>query len=159
MREQQPKKVKKVLRKTPKKPAEKELYWLWYSLSPILKLRSPGELDTLGIVDPEVRELLGVRTQGEFEKKFNVSNKTVAKWNLEFDKRPAKERFFWVRKLTSNAIAALYRKLLAEGDAGRFKIWMQVFEDWQEKTQVSNPAETEAMREHTKVLRELANRK
>ena len=144
---------------TPTKYAEKEIYWTWYSIAPILRMRSVAELDTMGIADPLVRNLMEIKNQKDFMKKYKISQATASKWNKEFSERPMRERFSWLRTLTGNVLISMYRKAIAEGDAPRVKLWAQLVEDWTEKSEVDNPGGIEAMKEQNEILRKIAERK
>jgi len=103
------------------KPKVFEIYMLWKSLPPILMKENEGVLDALAITDEPIRELLKIKNQTEFCKKYKVNKTTVTDWNKKIDDDDPLyfERRKWVKKLLSNVIIAVYRKALIEGDAQR----------------------------------------
>jgi hypothetical protein len=143
------------------KPQEYELYKLWKSLSPLLRLRTAENLEDIGIEDPDTLSLLNIPHQKAFAKKFKVAEATLVEWNkkLEADKDFQENRFNWMKKLTGNVLAALYEQALKEGDAPRTKLWMQIIEGWQEKSQVTDPEGTKTLKELTTSLQDIIKRR
>ena len=80
-----------------------------------------------------LREL---KTQGDFSKKFNVSEKTLSTWKQrdDFWKAVEVEWRQWGKIKTSNVMAKFYTKVMGKGTTtADFKLWLQYFLDWSEK--------------------------
>jgi len=122
------------------KNREFSIYILWNSLPSIFKGETEENLKKAGFSDPLTLELLALRTQGDFARKFGIGQDTLSDWNKREDliKELDKVRGKWAQKLTSNVIAALYRKILKEGDASRAKLWLQYIENWSERLSLEN---------------------
>lgn len=116
-------------RKVPKTPKKKTLskesifkvYVLWKSLPPIFHDRGEGGLDVLQVKDEIVRELALIKNQTEFATKFKVGMDTLSDWNkrIESDSLLFDETKKWVNSILGSVAAAVYRKVLIEGDAAR----------------------------------------
>ena len=85
----------------------------------------------MAIPEP-MREL---KTQGEFSKLFNVSEKTLSTWKTrdDFWKLVEENWRHWGREKTNNVIAKFYQTTMKEGKTSDFKLWLQYFLDWSEK--------------------------
>ena len=83
-------------------------------------------------VPEHLREL---KTQGDFSKKYNVSEKTLSEWKQRDDFWRAVEIEWrkWGRVKTSNVIARFYATTMKEGKTSDIKLWLQYFLDWSEK--------------------------
>ena len=63
-----------------------EKYKLWKSLPTLLKGSSKDELETkFGIDDEETIELLSIRWQGDFAKKYGMDITSLTKWNKRME--------------------------------------------------------------------------
>jgi len=107
-----------------------QTYVLWKSLPSILRGQSLVALQGLGIGDELVVELLSIKNQTEFSKKFKIRNGTLTEWNKKIEENNLLEdtRRFWAKKLTSNVLIALYKKAVQEADAGRVRLWYEIVE-------------------------------
>ena len=84
-------------------------------------------------VPEDLREL---KTQGDFARQFNVSEKTLSEWKQRDDFWRAVEIEWrkWGRIKTSTVIAKFYNKVTdASATTADFKLWLQYFLDWSEK--------------------------
>jgi len=90
-------------------------------------------LGMLGIREPDVIELYGIRTQTEFAARFGIAEPTLSHWKREMQRNDDFRDFrTQMQQLTKNVMGALYRKTLEEADAARVKLWLQVVEGWHE---------------------------
>ena len=90
-------------------------------------------LRALGIIDPETVELYSIKSQTEFATKFNIAEPTLSHWKREVQKSDYFKEFrVSMQQLTQNVVGALYRQAVAEGDAQRVKLWVQLIEGWNE---------------------------
>ena len=74
-------------------------------------------------------------TQGDFAKRFEVSERTLADWKKRDDFWEAVEKEWkkWGKQKTTNVIAKFYNKIISEGMSPDFKLWFQFFLNWNEK--------------------------
>lgn len=114
-----PSKQKRVYRKTSKKkaltkPDVFKEFILW--ISPPEPLRKP-------------------KTQGQFGKKFKVSEQTLSAWKQrdDFWAEVEKEWKKWGKGKTSNVVFAFYNKLISDKITADFRLWFQYFLGWSEK--------------------------
>lgn len=140
------------------KPKEFQLYKAWYMMSPMLALLMPEDLTKMDI-DDATKKLVMIKTQSEFSKNYRVSPKTLVQWNNEINALPMKERFMWMKSLSRQVFGSLYKAILKDGDAPRVKLWAQLFEDYTEKNQITDPAAAEEIKKQTEFMRQLAERK
>lgn len=137
-------KPRKSIDRAPAKPTkEKEfkLYVLWKSLPPLLRNeleQKPALWQKTGFGDnPVIEELLKIKTQGEFAKKFSLSTDTLAVWNHTIESRDLLGDYRkWAKHLTHNLLMAMYHKGIKYGDAHRVELWLKAVHNWSEK----NPA-------------------
>ena len=130
-----PKNAKKITYKE----QEFEMYVLWKSLPAILRGQEPRIYEQLKITDELVLQLLEIKNQTQFAKKFDVKDlATLTDWNKKIEEHDLlkNKRKEWAKRLTSNIVLALYKKALIEGDAARIKLWYQLVEDWKEGTTI-----------------------
>ncbi len=74
--------------------------------------------------------------QGAFQEKYNVSGQTLVNWKndpnfWEDVKREIKE---WTKEKTPDVIAAIYRSAI-KGNPFSQKLWLQAFDEFQEKSE------------------------
>ncbi len=145
------------LKQDPYKGKEFEAYLLWKSLPVMWRGLAEEELIKLGIGDDDVVELLEIKTQKEFGKKFKVSVKAMWEWNERIRSEDAlvDETKKWARQMMGNIIGAVYKKQQIEGDAPRSKFLAEFAESF--KTTID--MRSDDIKEQTEVLRKLAERK
>ncbi|MDO8557041.1 MAG: hypothetical protein Q7R98_01070 [Candidatus Jorgensenbacteria bacterium] len=131
-----------------------QLYCFWKSLPPTLKGRAANQFDVLGIEDETTRELLLIRTQAGFGKKYGVNKNTLTEWNakIETDNIVIAKEKKWLKKLFSNVLVAVYRKALVEGDAARFKVLAQYIGEFTEAKETRSPKLAELTSDMRKIL-------
>lgn len=105
-------------------------YFLWRTL-PVRYRGAPDQiLNTLGL-SGDMLELARIGSIGAFGDMFDVGHGTLASWGKEFeDSDEAKDTRGIFRGLMREAVAALYRKLIENGDADRFKTFAAYVEGW-----------------------------
>lgn len=118
-----------------------ELYRIWKSLPVIMlnKMRREDYLTTLGIDDPVIMELAQIKSQVEFASIHDMEPATLTAWNkkiLELD--PLIEAKNWARPLVKNMLMALYMHAIKKGDAQLIKLYLQVVNDFNEKSTVEH---------------------
>jgi len=115
---------------------EFEIYRLWWCLPGILRGRpieatanDPG-LAKFGITDPELQELLQIKTQTAFAEKYGIKDlNTLSEWNKKLEEdRSIDDLFGWAKKLTPNVLIGLYKAAVNDGKAAEFRAWMEVVE-------------------------------
>ena len=115
-------------------------------------------LSTLGIADPDVLELMRVRTQKDFGEMFGVAHQAMCDWRKEIEEGEAGQdtRAFF-RGLMREELAALYRKLIETGNAEEFKAFAGYVEGWMPglNLQHSGTVETLLSDEEKKALDDL----
>lgn len=118
-----------------------ELYKIWKSLPVIMlnKMRREDYLTTLGIDDPVVMELAQIKTQVEFASQYDLTPATLSEWNKKiFELDPLAEAKNWARPLVKNMVMALYMHAIKKGDAQLIKLYLQVVNDFNEKSTVEH---------------------
>lgn len=129
-------KITKKPKKLVYKESEFETYILWKSLPPLLRGITIELAEKYGFTDPLTIELLSIKNQTQFAKKFGISDLgTLSDWNKKIlaDKTLLTSTKNWGKCLTSNVIFSLYKRILRTGDAASVKLWMQLVEGWEEK--------------------------
>lgn len=132
------KEVNDVFPQEPEMKQEFETYILWRSLPSILRGLSIEKLQEFGMKDEIVLELLSVKNQVAFAEKYGIGDLgTLTDWNKRIDSDDLLKNSWkwWCKKLTANVMSGFYRKAVAEGDAARIKLWHQIIEDWEEKSE------------------------
>jgi hypothetical protein len=104
--------------KDPYKAQVYTTYAFWKSLPSFLKGQPRVALEKFGIEEEAIFELLALKTQLEFSKKYEVDVGTLTDWNKQLEKDGlAKDLNAWARKLTPNVIFALYKNIIKNGRA------------------------------------------
>lgn len=137
-----------------KKPREYELYKLWKSLPAILKHSTEDELRVAGLAgykeksgltdedDWQMKELLNIRSQTDFAKKYNLSVNTLSRWNyrIEEDNDAIEMMGIWTRKLIPNIVMAMYRHAQIKGSPELIRYLFQMSYGYNFKdSQVDDP--------------------
>lgn len=131
----------------PIKEREYRLYLLWRSMP--VKMLKLGEsyLKKIGIEDNDIKELVGIKYNQDFAKKFGLSLDTLTDWH----QKPVPPEYkdidwrIWARQLTANVIGHLYEGIEKEKDAARIKLWLQAVENYVEETKINHDATKETM--------------
>lgn len=113
----------------------RQVFALWCTLPDIFKGMPQRITELLGITDPVTLEVLAIKSMTDFAEIFKCSVNSLTRWRREVENddnyfTEVKRQF---KPLTRNLVAALYRKAIEEGDAQRFKVYMQIIEGWREQ--------------------------
>jgi hypothetical protein len=118
-----------------------ELYSVWKALplKPVLfmgkKVSTESVFEEMEIEDPLFREALRCKTQKAFAERFGLSQDTLTDWNRKIEGTdPLKEARKWARKLTKNVVFNLYYQAAYSDNPHMMKLFLQVINDWHEKT-------------------------
>lgn len=116
--------------KEPYKKQTYETYALWKSLPSFLKGQPKPALEKFGIEEEILFELLSIKTQLDFSKKYKIDAGTLTDWNKRLEKDGLlKDLNSWARKLTPNVIFALYKNIIKGGRAHEVKAWFEIIEN------------------------------
>lgn len=123
-------------------PYKKEVfdaYVAWRSIPAVIR---QGKLKgvALGLeqIDSDFGELLKLRNQTDFARKYGVENSTLTNWNkLIEEKNMLSETRRWASKLTSNVLFSLYKKTLENGSPRAVALWLQVVHGWNPKVELA----------------------
>jgi hypothetical protein len=107
-----------------------ETYAMWKSLPSFLRGQSRQVLEKFGIDEDVAIELLEIKTQAEFARRFGIKDpSTLTDWNKRLEEDGTIGRIHqWARKLTPNVIFALYRTASKTGKAAEVKAWLELVE-------------------------------
>lgn len=132
----------------------REMYAKWLAFPSTLRRISSDDFEKLGIDSSEVSDLLMIKTRVEFAKAIGMSRSQLYKYEDEKEFQELRYKYLkeWGVDRTPAMIMALYRKALAEGDAGRVKLWMQIFHDFTEKSETKHTVDTEEIKRLTSVI-------
>ena len=116
--------------KVPYKNQTYETYVLWKSLPSFLKGQPKVALEKFGIEEESLFELLSIKTQLNFSKKYKVDAGTLTDWNKRLEKDGLiMDMNSWARKLTPNVIFALYKNIIKNGRAHEVRAWFEIIEN------------------------------
>ncbi|MCE9585642.1 hypothetical protein K8Q94_03420 [Candidatus Nomurabacteria bacterium] len=116
--------------KDPYKKQTYERYALWKSLPSFLKGQPRVALEKFGIEEESAFELLAIKTQIDFSKKYGVNTGTLTDWNKRLEKDGLVQDInSWARKLTPNVIFALYKNIIKSGKAHEVRAWFEIVEN------------------------------
>lgn len=127
------------------KPQEFELYCLWKTLPPMMIAPVAGTvndvIEKLRIDDPVILELVKIRTQVDFAKRFGLNKATLSEWNSQITKRDTLADIrVWAKKLTKNVLFSMYSNAMSKGGTS-FKDrenFLKVVEQWSDKLDVKH---------------------
>lgn len=144
----------------PSKEREYRLYLLWRSMPVKMLKLGQSYLKKLGIDDPDIAELVGIKYQQEFAKKFGLSIDTLTDWNQKPTPPEYKDIDWrvWAKQLTRNVIGYLYEGIEREKDAARIKLWLQAVDNYVEETKVTGDASKETLAGIRGIVEALNNR-
>lgn len=113
-----------------------KVFAIWRSI-PAIFLRDEKVRKAIDLDDPMFEELMKIKNQEAFAKRFHVNYSKLAQWNkhLRFQD-PLEASRIWARKLTKNVLTSLYRAAMSnnpKASADR-KLFLQVINEWAEKT-------------------------
>lgn len=117
-----------------------EAYKIWKSLPPIWRGLSEREItEKLGFEAGIFTELMQIKTQSEFAKKFDTTVETTSAWNKKLEVEGNEyldEARKWAQSLTKNVIASHYNKILRKFDPISGELWYKVVDGWNEKKEL-----------------------
>lgn len=114
------------------------LYRTWLSLPGFLKGKDVLSLEKAGIDDPDMVDLLSLKTQKQFAERFGVDPQTLVVWNkyIYANYDIFEEVRAWSTKLIKNVVGATYNSALQrdpKANADR-KLFLQL-QGWVEKSE------------------------
>ena len=123
--------IKKQIRGGVYRKQEFDSYVLWRSLPSFLKGQPRNVLEKMGINNEIVMDLLEIRTQTEFAKRFDIKDLgTLTDWNKRIEKEGMIPSIHsWARDLTPNVVMALYKNVTKNGKAQEVRAWFELIEN------------------------------
>lgn len=123
--------------------AYKHLYIAWCAIPASLRLLPEAELKKMGfdVDDEDFMKLVRIRTKKEFCEVFGLNKNMPSRWNKdpevvdEINKRAERS---YVMKFKKDVDFMFTQKVLKHGDANRMKLWKQLYEGWNERTESLN---------------------
>lgn len=143
----------------PYKDQEYRLFITWRTLPVTLRGISSEDAELRGIKDPELLELIQLKTHGDFSKRFQISMNTLTEWKNQ----PVPDEFktidwrYWAREFTSEVIHHLLESIRDKKKADSIKLWLQTVDGFVEETSVNTKA-NDALDEVAKLI-DSVNRK
>ena len=109
-----------------------ETYTLWRSIPAFMRQAKHKDIaEQLHIEEPLVLELVAIRTQGEFAKKYGVEQSTLSNWNKLMEKRdPLADTRQWAGGLVKNLLFKLYMNALKTGDPRAIELFLRAGCGW-----------------------------
>ena len=106
-------------------------YVLWKSLPSFLRGQPRAVLEKFGISDEAMLQLLEIKTQTEFARRFGVKDLgTLTDWNKRIEKEGLLSSInSWARNLTPNVVFALYKNVSKNGRAHEVRAWFELIEN------------------------------
>lgn len=118
--------------KDPYKKSAFDSYVLWKSLPSFLKGQPRVALEKFGINEEAAFDLLTIKSQAEFSKRYNIDAGTLTDWNKRLEKNGlTKDINAWARKLTPNVVFSLYKNITKNGRAQEVRAWYELIENIQ----------------------------
>lgn len=125
---------------SPYKPNEYRLYLIWKAL-PVNALNCDGIAQELSIENWEFKQLVGIKTQDDFAKRFGIHPSTLTEWNNQ--SIPSEYAHLdwrtWAKSLTKDVVFSLYKGIVEHSDAARIRLWFQFID-----VSISSPNANEA---------------
>lgn len=138
-----PKKSETVVEFNPYKGQEYRLFIIWRTLPVTLRGISGEDAENRGIKDPELIELLQLRTMGDFAERFGISRDTLTDWK----QKPIPEEYqgvdwrYWAKEFTPEVVHHLLEGIREKKKADAIKLWFQTVDGFVEETAVTNKAD------------------
>jgi hypothetical protein len=137
-----PKKSESEVVFNPYKGHEYRLFLIWRSLPVTLRGISEEDAENRGVKDPEIIELIQLRTLGDFAERFGISRDTLTDWK----NKPVPDEFvmidwrYWAREFTPEVVHHLLEGIREKKKADAIKLWFQTVDGFVEETSVNNKA-------------------
>lgn len=126
----------------PYKGQEYRLFLIWRSLPVTLRGISSEQAEERGIKDPEIMELIQLKTQGDFAERFQISMNTLTEWKKQ--EVPSEYQMidwrYWAREFTPEVVHHLLEGIREKKKADAIKLWFQTVDGFVEETAVNNKA-------------------
>ena len=112
-----------------------ETYVIWRSIPAFLREKKHEDIAEELKIDQElISDLVVIRTQTEFAKKYGIENSTLSNWNKLIEKRDALgDARQWASKFTKNIVFALYQNALKTGNARSVELFFKAISKWNPK--------------------------
>lgn len=126
----------------PYKGHEYRLFLTWRTLPVTLRGISVEDAEDRGVKDPELLELIQLKTQSDFANRFQISMNTLTEWK----KQPVPAEFekldwrYWAREFTPEVVHHLLEGIREKKKADAIKLWFQTVDGFVEETAVNNKA-------------------
>lgn len=90
------------------------------------------------------KEKMGIENQTEFAREWEISDRTCSRWKErdDFESRVRQLRKKWAFDKTGDVIYGIYRSSVKGNDKSQ-KLWMQIFEGFTEKQEVTHTLQVE----------------
>lgn len=139
-----------------KREVTRMVFALWLNI-PVRYRGAPDTLLAQLGIEGELLEIARISNVEEFKRVCNVGHQAMADWRKEIEQNDdvVKERKKLFRRLMNEGLGALYRKLIENGDAERFKIFANYVEGWVPGMAVEHTVSTEISAERKAALDEL----
>lgn len=137
-----PKKSETVEVFNPYKGQEYRLFLIWRSLPVTLRGISSEDAESRGVKDPELMELIQLKTHGDFAKRFGISMDTLTDWKKKDvpDEYKIIDWRYWAKEFTSEVVHHLLESIREKKKADSIKLWLQTVDGFVEETSVNNRA-------------------
>lgn len=123
--------------KTTCKPYKKgvfDAYVIWRSIPACLRDKNSEIAQKALAENPIYTDLLDIKNQTDFAKRYGVENSTLTNWNKLLQKRGhLSEITKWGQELTKDLLLALYLRTIEDGNAESVRLWFQIVEGWNYK--------------------------
>ncbi len=128
-----------------KRELAKMAFALWLSLPVRYRGAPDGVLTSLGLAG-DLFDLAKLGTQKDLGDALGVSHGTLAEWRKDIEESDdGKDHRKLFRNLMREGLGALYRKLIENGDAERFKVFAQYVENWMPGMAVQHSGEISSL--------------
>lgn len=138
-----PKKTESEVVFNPYKGQEYRMFLIWRSLPVTLRGISEEDAESRGVKDPEIMELIQLRTMGDFAERFGISRDTLTDWKNKPvpDEYVAIDWRVWAREFTPEVVHHLLEGIREKKKADAIKLWFQTVDGFVEETAVTNKAD------------------
>lgn len=130
----------------PYKGQEYRMFLIWRSLPVTLRGISEEQAEERGVKDPEIVELIQLKTQSDFAERFQISMNTLTEWKRQAvpDEYQMIDWRYWAREFTPEVVHHLLEGIREKKKADSIKLWFQTVDGFVEETAVNNKS-TEAL--------------
>lgn len=125
-------------------------YFLWLTL-PVRYRGAPESVRSALGLSGDMYELAGVTNVKDFGRTFDIGHQVLAEWGKEYhESDEGHDTRALFRGLMKEALGAVYRKLIEQGDAERFKTFAAYVEGWSPSAQPPPPSDIERLSDEEK---------